>query len=281
MTVAAAAVADGGTSTASSIAPTQNVADRRLRVTVGLYRPDPERRPRPVCARYRDPIEDAPPDGTTESHWVRWHRSYDVDGSPLRLRLAIVQQFLRDAIEASPPGKTVQVLSLCAGRGTDVIDVLADHPRARDVRARLVELDPDLAAGARVGADTAGLAQVEVVTGDASTTDAAVGAVPADVLLACGIFGNVSAADIRHFVECAPALCAAGATVIWTRHRRPPDRTVDIREWFASAGFDELGFTAPDPAGLVAVGAHRLVRDPDRFRGGQRLFTFVGDGRPS
>ena len=38
---------------------------------------------------------------------------------------------------------------------------------------------------------------------------------PADVLL-CGIFGNVSDRDIRRTVRAAPALCRAGATVIWT-----------------------------------------------------------------
>ena len=67
---------------------------------------------------------------------------------------------------------------------------------------------------------------------------------PADVVLACGIFGNVSTEDIHRFVAFAPALCAPGATVIWTRHRRPPDRTDDIRHWFAAAGFDELAFAA-------------------------------------
>ena len=210
---------------------------------------------------------------------MRWHRSYDTEGSPLRLRLAIVQDYLGDAIERVPAGRTIRLLSLCAGRGTDVIEVLARHPRAHDLHARLVELDPDLAGRARADAATAGLDQIDVVTGDASTTDAAVGAVPADVLLACGIFGNVSDADLRHFVEHASGLCAPAATVIWTRHRRPPDRTVDLRSWFASAGFDELGFTAPDPAGLVGVGAHRLTRDPDPFVAGERLFTFVGDGR--
>lgn len=210
---------------------------------------------------------------------MRWHRSYDIEGSPLRLRLAVVQEYLRDAIDRVPPDRTIRLLSLCAGRGTDVIEVLARHPRVHAVHARLVELDPDLTAHAQEAAATAGLDQVEVVTGDASTTDTAAGAVPADVLLACGIFGNVSDADLRRFVEYAPGLCAPAATVIWTRHRRPPDRTVELRSWFASAGFDELGFTAPDPAGFVAVGAHRLARDPDPFVAGERLFTFVGDGR--
>ena len=232
------------------------------------------------AARYRDAIGATEPDGTTESHWVRWHRTYDIAGSALQQRIAIVERLLRAAIDTAP-GPKVRVLSLCAGRGADVIDVLRDHPRADDVRARLVELDPDLAARARSDAAAAGLTRVEVITGDASRSDAADGAVPADVLLACGIFGNISPEDIRRFVELTPTLCAPGATVIWTRHRLPPDRTVDIRAWFAEAGFDELEFVTPDAEGFVGVGAHRLAIDARPFVPGERLFTFVGDGRPT
>jgi len=212
---------------------------------------------------------------------VRWHRVYDIAGSPLQQRLAVVQDFFRSAIDAAPSGRELQVLSLCAGRGTDVIGVLADHPRAPEVHACLVESDPELAARARDDAAAAGLDGVEVLTGDASTTATARGAVPADVLLACGIFGNVSDEDILGFIDLAPALCAPGATVIWTRHRRPPDLTSDIRAWFADAGFDEIGFCAPDSSGLVGVGAHRLTTAPRPFTTDQRLFTFVGDGRPT
>ena len=120
---------------------------------------------------------------------------------------------------------------------------------------------------------------MDVVTGDASDTSTVEGAVPADILLACGIFGNVTIEDIQRFVAFVPALCAPGATVIWTRHRRPPDRTDDIRSWFAAAGFEELAFSAPDPAGIVGVGAHRLVAEPHPFVAGHSMFTFVGDGR--
>lgn len=211
---------------------------------------------------------------------MRWHRTYDIEGSALQQRIAIVERLLRAAIDAAP-GPKVRVLSLCAGRGTDVIDVLRDHPRADDVEARLVELDPTLADRARSDAADAGLTRVEVITGDASRSSAADGAVPADVLVACGIFGNISAEDIQRFVELMPTLCAPGATVIWTRHRLPPDRTVDIRAWFAGAGFDEIEFVSPDTDGFVGVGAHRLATEARPFVADQRLFTFVGDGRPT
>jgi hypothetical protein len=218
------------------------------------------------------------PESGDEPHWVRWHRRYDAEDSALGRRLALVQDHVRAALDAAPAGGPIRLLSLCAGRGHDVIDVLAGHPRRAEVRARLVELEPTLADDARDAAAAAGLAQVEVVTGDAGTTDAATGAAPVHVLLLCGIFGNISDGDVERCVDLTPTLCAPGAVVIWTRHRLEPDLTPTIRAWFDRAGFEELAFGTPDRNRWAAVGAHRLVADPRPFRAGERLFTFVGDG---
>ncbi|MGZ4675292.1 MAG: class I SAM-dependent methyltransferase family protein [Acidimicrobiia bacterium] len=215
-----------------------------------------------------------------EPDWVQWHRPYDDPDSGLSRRLALVQQHVRRALDTSPPGP-VRVLSLCAGRGRDVIDVLVDHPRRADVVVTLVELQPDLADAARAGVRAAGLTDVHVITGDASTTDTFRTAVPADVVLLCGIFGNVSDEDVRDCIGAAPTLCHPGATVIWTRHRLEPDLTPAIRAWFADAGFDEVAFGTPDGNAWAGVGAHRLTAAPGRFVSGRRLFTFVGDGRGS
>ena len=144
--------------------------------------------------------------------------------------------------------------------------------RARDdVAARLVELDPELAATAAAHAPPG----VDVVCGDASTTSAYAGAVPADLVLACGIFGNITDDDIHNTVRSLPMLCAPGATVVWTRHRRPPDRTVDVRRWFGDAGFDEIAFRGSDDF-LFGVGAHRLTGPALPFTPDVQLFTFVG-----
>jgi hypothetical protein len=215
---------------------------------------------------------------TTDSHWVQWHRAYERTDSPLQLRLEIVQRLLRAALEDTDVPRT-RVLSLCAGQGRDVIGALAGFPDARRVQARLVELDAQLAADARTAAHDRGLdGVVDVVEADASSSDCCAGAVPADVVLACGIFGNISPDDIDAFVHMLPTLCAPHAVVLWTRHRRPPDRTPGIRAWFGDAGFEGLAFESPDEAGLVAVGAHRLVGAPRPFRAGVRFFDFVGDG---
>lgn len=206
--------------------------------------------------------------------WLAWHEPYDDPGSPLSRRLATVQHHLRQTIEARS-GAATTVLSLCAGQGHDVIGVLAELPERSEVTATLVEFDHRNVAVARQAVAAASLDQVEIREADAGTTDSMVGAVPADVVLVCGVSGNITDADIERTIGALPSLCAAGATVIWTRHRRPPDLTPTVRGWFVDAGFEEAGFDFPDDV-VYGVGVHRLARPPDRFEAGRRLFTFVG-----
>ena len=155
---------------------------------------------------------------------------------------------------------------MCAGQGRDVIDVLATHPRARDASALLVELDPGLVAFARDRAAAAGMAgQVRVVEGDASRCRWYRDDVPADVVLVCGVFGNISRVGHPRTIQALPGFCRMGSEVIWTRHRRPPDATPSIRAEFAAAGFTEVAFEAPDDY-VLAVGRHRLERARRRVR---------------
>lgn len=207
---------------------------------------------------------------------MAWHRAYDDPGSVLSRRLVVVRALIAEALEAAQPGP-ISLLSVCAGDGRDVLGVLAEHPRAPDVTALLVELDPQLAAaGRRVAADL-GLDAVTVETGDAGLRSWYEAARPADVVCVCGVFGNVEAADVRRTIEALAVVVSARGCVVWTRHRRDPDQTPAIRGWFADAGFEERRFVTV-PASLASVGMHQLAGE---VRGGRipgRLFTFVGDG---
>src|SRR5271170_592423 len=128
--------------------------------------------------------------------WAAWHAAYDDPASSLSARLRQVRQRLSEAISQAPAGR-VRLVSLCAGQGRDVIGVLPGHPRRDDVHAVLVESDPRNAEVARRDAARAGLRQVEVREADAAAVTSFADALPADVLLLCGIFGNVSDEDIR------------------------------------------------------------------------------------
>ncbi|MEV0721013.1 SAM-dependent methyltransferase [Asanoa sp. NPDC050611] len=202
--------------------------------------------------------------------WVDWHGAYADPSSSLSRRLTAVREQIRLALDAAPPGP-IPVVSMCAGDGRDLLGVLTDHPRAADVTARLVELDPTLAERAREAA-AALPAKVEVVTGDAAQTDAYAGAVPARLALFCGVFGNISDADVAATVAAAPEFVAPGGVVVWTRHREEPDLVPRMLDWFAAAGFEPLFVSAQD-AGF-GVGAHRYAGPGHALVPGRRLFTF-------
>ena len=153
-------------------------------------------------------------------------------------------------------------------------DCRQHHPRAAGVAGLLVELDPRNVAMANDLLRAAGAAGVRAVEGDASLASSYAEAVPADVVLACGIFGNISDDDVRRTASTLDTLCAPGATVIWTRHRAEPDLTPAIRTWFLEAGYAEIGFDAVT-TGPQSVGAARLEREPEPYDPDLVFFDFL------
>ncbi|HEX4789750.1 MAG TPA: SAM-dependent methyltransferase [Actinospica sp.] len=206
--------------------------------------------------------------------WKSWHDRYDDPSQKFAARLETVRARIRAALDTAPAGP-LRAVSLCAGQGRDLIPVLATHPRGHEVRARLVELDPQLADDARRAAADAGLTGVEVVTGDAALTDHYLDLAPADLVLVCGLYGNISVADIERTVAACAALCAEGGTVVWTRGRRPEQEMVpQICAWYEEHGFERLWLAEPEIQ--LCVGAHRHAAAPEPLPAGRRLFEFIG-----
>jgi hypothetical protein len=204
--------------------------------------------------------------------WHEWHAAYDNPASGLARRLRWVQDQIRAALDAAPAGP-LRVISLCAGQGRDLIGVLADHPRAADVTARLVELDPrNTAAAARLAAES-GLDNVEIVTTDASLTSQYADLVPADLVLACGLFGNMTDAHVEQTIAYCAQLCAEGGTVVWTRARWAPDLVPRLCAWFEQRAFERVSQTSPDF--LQCVGAHRRTAPPDPLEPDAVMFAFT------
>ncbi|MGJ5755838.1 precorrin-6B methylase 2 [Streptomyces puniciscabiei] len=205
--------------------------------------------------------------------WHTWQDRYDTPDSPFARRLLTVQERIRLALDDCPPGP-LDVVSLCAGQGRDLLGVLPGHPRGRDVRARLVELDPRNVALAAEAAKAAGLHGIEAIAADAALLDHYDGIAPADVVLVCGLFGNIVESDIERTIDACTQLCKTGGRVIWTRNRKSPDRVPLICAWFEERGFEREWVTDPDE--LHAVGVHRFTDRPRPLQTGTRLFTFVG-----
>ena len=208
--------------------------------------------------------------------WQAWHDAYADPSSSLSRRLVVVRSLLAGLLEEG--AEPLRLLSLCAGDGRDTIPVLAES--GRHVDACLVELDPDLANGARRAAAEAGVA-LEVRTGDAGEVATFEDRLPVDLLMLCGVFGNISDEDVVRTVAAARLMVATGGAVIWTRGHRVPDETTDrgvdpadwVRGRFEAVGFVEIAFVRPKDATFrVGVEHQKKVVEQELP---QQLFSFV------
>jgi len=205
--------------------------------------------------------------------WNAWHEDYEDPSSLLSERLRVVQRHIDDWLDETAPA-AVSVMSSCAGDGRDLLEVLEARSDAGRVTATLLEADPRNAGRAAEHISRLGLSHVEVRCADAGMSDAYAGTVPSDLVLLCGVFGNVDDEDVHNTISSATQFCANDSLLIWTRHRRTPDLTPRIRAWFSDHGFAEEAFVAPEHS-IYSVGVHRFLGDPTPLRRGQRLFTFT------
>ena len=185
----------------------------------------------------------------------------------------MVRARIGETLDASGDGP-IRILSLCAGDGRDVLPELARRPRLR-AATTLVELDAQLYATARAAGEI--VAGVDVRQGDAGDVAVFADVLPVDLLLLCGIFGNISTADIRSTVAAVPGMLTAGGTVIWTRGWfGDEDLRPTIRRWVAETGLTEVAFDGEPERYGVGVARSRT----DRPSGAvvpttTRLFTFI------
>jgi hypothetical protein len=151
------------------------------------------------------------------------------------------------------------------------------------VSVTLVEVLPELVERARSAAAEVA-ADVEVVAADAgcSETYVGLGTVPADVVLLVGVLGNISDADadVAATVAAMPRLCAAGATLLWSRGRSlegADDFVTPVRTAFSAAGFAEVGIRSFDVEDdRTALGVVRFDGPPVPLGPRETWFTFVG-----
>jgi hypothetical protein len=221
--------------------------------------------------------------------WTEWHELYELSPS-LTARLMLVRAHITRHLDTAPAGP-IRILSVCAGDGRDLIAALSDHPRAGDVRARLVELDAGLAGRGREMADTAGLSEsLDFVAADATAASAYRGFAPADLVLACGVFGNVRKADTPRLVESLASLCTRGGSLTWTRRLATPlargragasgggpgADAVTIQSLLRQRSFVEVQLDRT-PDGVFLVGTCRHDADPHPLPADERpLFVFTG-----
>ncbi|MEJ1933792.1 class I SAM-dependent methyltransferase family protein [Nostoc sp. NIES-2111] len=208
--------------------------------------------------------------------WYEWHDLYKTEPR-LQQRLEIVQEFIAYSLNASPDG-ALRVVSVCAGDGRDLLGTLKNHPRAKDVSARLVELNPQLVERGRATIEALGLAkQIEFVNGDATIASNYVGAVPADIVIVCGVFGNLTdEAELSRLLDNLRFLSKKGAFVLWTRgHSQGIAHSDTVRRILSASEFAEVDFKLT-ATGDMAVGINQYIGENLPQPKEQQLFVFSG-----
>lgn len=206
--------------------------------------------------------------------WFAWHDNYRTRPR-MRQRLQIVREYISTYLNQSPPGK-IRVISVCAGDSRDLIGTLFDHPRASDVSGRLIEIDSRLVEAGRSAAESAGLLnQLEFVCGDATLASVYQGVVPADLVLLCGVFGNVPETEVPRLSGSLSYLCKTNGLVIWTRDLAQDGerRLAMIRECLQESALEEVSFRMT-PTGNMGVGRHRYLGETLPLPENQELFIF-------
>jgi|SRR6476469_468040 len=208
--------------------------------------------------------------------WLEWHEGYQTE-AVLQQRLEIVQKYISDSLDAASEG-TIQVVSACSGDGRDLLGVLATHPRAKDVRARLVEINPQLVERGKEAIAQLGLTkQIEFINGDATLTASFAGAVPADIVIVCGIFGNLPDEEaLRQLIGNLPYFIKKGGFALWTRgHRDGINYSERVRQIFQENQFTEVDFQLT-ATGNMGVGRHRFEGQTLSAPTDEQFFVFTG-----
>lgn len=87
-----------------------------------------------------------------------------------------------------------------------------------------------------------------------------------ELLLCCGVLGNISEEDIHRTIESWSMFCAPNAIVIWTRGHSEPDLRNPMQQWVREAGFEELSFDGMDDE--FGVGVAKMICDPKPYQSG-------------
>lgn len=201
--------------------------------------------------------------------WSAWHDKYTIPDSDLANRLITV----RDAIRTSIPDGVATIIDICAGDARDIVSALGNYPSKENIQGVAVEISPTLAHTAEESLKNAGL-NLAVLVGDAADMDVYRPYAPADLVLLCGVFGNIENKDVENIIRHLPYLCKQGGKVIWTRNRRAPDVTPWIRSIFKEVGFEEDAFIAPAD-NTYAVGTNTFTAKALAEWPKVHLFNFI------
>ena len=207
--------------------------------------------------------------------WYQWHAPYDDLLSEQTERLEVVQRLLVEYFDGAPAGP-LRAVSICSGQARDLLPILIHHPRGAEVQATMLDLDPLNASFLHGALGSTALTGVEVVVADAGSTAAYDGIVPVELALLCGVFANVDLAGAERIVDFLPAMCAPGATVVWSTYGDALATVDAVVQRLESGSFERVALHS-DPSYVIA--AHRFTGETAPLPVDERVFTFDTRGQ--
>lgn len=205
--------------------------------------------------------------------WNGWPESA-YRQAPYQQRLLAVQDHLAAALNAAPAGP-VNLISICAGDGRDVIGVLQSHSRRGDVTSWLVEQDGQSVADGFEHAARAGLQNsIHFVHGDATVYETYADIAPANVVLLCGVWGHVPISERPDLVRALAAVCRPTGSVVWTRGVSKGIRRLhEIQAQFAKPAWEQVRVSVVGN-GHWAIATQRFNGPPAELPRRGQIFHF-------
>jgi len=208
----------------------------------------------------------------SKKDWAEWHDKYDVENSDLAARLVLVQSAIKQSVPLNVTN-VYTIIDICGGDARDIVGALSSHPAKDKINGVLIEIDIALASKAKKSFKNAEL-NINTVLADAADTHFYKNYAPADLVLLCGVFGNVKDTDVKKIISHLPYLCKRGGKVIWTRNKREPDVTPQIREFFKETNFEETAFITTE-SNMYAIGINTFRGEPVASWTDTHMFTFI------
>jgi amino acid adenylation domain-containing protein len=206
--------------------------------------------------------------------WNEWHKHYDSQPN-LQERLRNVRRQIIAALDECPPGP-IQIISVCAGDGRDLLGALENHPRRNDVTALLLDNNAQSVERGKSAAQKIGLGrQLQFVEADATLAKNYASHVPADLILLSGFLGHLRHKEVPGLIESLPMFCKTGGQAIWSRRNILHDGREQIPligKFFRKANFVEIHFEAASANGF-AVARARFAGQPKPLDSSRVLFS--------
>nr|WP_253219607.1 class I SAM-dependent methyltransferase family protein [Pseudomonas chlororaphis] len=195
----------------------------------------------------------------------------------MQARLVEVSQQVADAINALESPR-VQILSLCAGDGRDLLKVLLSGHTSKAVDATLIELDQVLVEQGRKAFAEHGLGDiVRFRCADATLFSSYRDLPKAELVMVCGVFGNVRGDHVERLIFSLKGFCRPDARVVWTRSLNEFDDGEAAADWirrcFALAGFRESAFKRTSE-GTFGVGSFIYEGEQECLPSTGQIFEF-------